>query len=151
MKKLILSIVLIAGIASAQTYSTFEQVYRNDGSGAVGTDWRRSATHYTNLQDMSRVDSAWLIVNFPDSVDCAIKVDNYTASDGVVSTSALINTDSTIYATDNTGISAVYTLKTFYQEGYPLIRFRTLFSAIKNHTDAVSEKYKYYIMKFYHK
>jgi hypothetical protein len=150
MKKLILCMVLIAGITQAQKFYTFEQVFRNDNSGANGSTWAASATHYSDFIDMRDVDSAWIVVNFPDSVDVGIFVENYTSTDGVVYLSSAANaSDSTIYTTDNTGISEKYSLVGYYQQGFPLIRLKSVFSAIDN-TLVLSAKYKYYIFKFKH-
>ena len=89
MKKLFLfmALILVTGITSAQTSTTFEQIYRNNGSGASGSTWARGATHYSNWTDMTDVDSAWIVVDFPDSNACAIRVENCVSmtGNGVVS------------------------------------------------------------------
>jgi len=150
MKKLIICLIFIVGTTSAQNYTTIEQMYRNDGSGASGSTWLDDQTHYTNMQDMSNVDSAWIVANFPDSVNCAFYVENYSAYNGVVSLSDIVNTDSLQYSTDETGISDCYTLVDFYQQGYPLIRIKTVFSDGGGNTLEEVAKYKLYIKKFKH-
>jgi hypothetical protein len=150
MKKLILCMVLLTGIMSAQSFVTFEQMYRDDGSGANGSTWADGVTHYTNFQDMTDADSAWIVANFPDSVNCAFYVMNYAGEKGVSATSAIVNTDSLQYTTDETGISACYSLVGFYDQGYPVIKIKTVFSDGGGNTLVLSKKYKLFIKKFKH-
>jgi hypothetical protein len=151
MKKLIIMamVVLFVGTMYGQVTTTFEQLYRNNGTGASGSTWTKSTTHYTDWTSMVDVDSAWLVVDFPDSVACAIKVVNNVGG-GVDTISALINADSTAYYVDGTGIATAYSLTGYYIQGFPKIRIQTIFSGTKTDTQG-TEKYRYYIKKFRHK
>lgn len=156
MKRLILTTVMIllaVGITYGQT--EFSQVYRNNGSGAAGSTWAKSATHYSNYIDMSDVDSAWIVFNFTDTVDVLVQWENYTStSDGVVSRSDTIgegygNTSDTICVKSADGASWSSSLTGAYEQGFPIGRIKLTFSAYINDTQA-TEKYKMYIKKFKH-
>ncbi len=155
MKKLFLitALILVVSIANAQVTTSFNQIYRNNGSGASGSTWAAAATHYSEFIDMTDVDSAQVVFNFPDSVDVDVYVENYTSQTGVVAVSGRIgenagSTDSVRYVTDGTGKSWSSSLGTNYKAGFPLIRLKLAFQTGSDTQG--TEKYKMYIKRFRH-
>ncbi|MBE3116685.1 hypothetical protein IMZ68_05710 [Candidatus Bathyarchaeota archaeon] len=162
MKRIFLAMtltIMCVGLMFAQS-TTFDQVFRNNGNGVNGSLWSNSLTHYTEFIDMKDVDSAQVVVNFPDSVNVAFYVENYTDASGVVN--IVLNApagtgaaDSITYVTDNTGMSHAFSLTTWYDAGYPIIRVKAIFGSTKNHATTsatyATQKYKMYIKRFRHK
>ena len=145
-------LMLIVTVATAQVSTTFEQISRNNGSGASGSTWSRGATHYTEWTDMKGVDSAWVIVDFPDSIACAIYAVSSVGgdNDGVDTTSGLLNSDSTKYAVNGTGMAKSYSTVGYYVQGFPLLRFKIYFGAGAQQDSQATEKYRVFIKKFRH-
>jgi hypothetical protein len=151
MKKLFLFMVLIliVTVATAQVSTTFEQICRDNGSGVSGSTWSRGATHYTEWTDMRGVDSAWVVVDFPDSIACAIYATSNVGG-GVDTTSGILNSDSTKYAANGTGMAKSYSTVGYYVPGFPLLRFKIYFGAGAQQDSQGTEKYRVFIKKYRH-
>ena len=150
--------VICASLGVAQS-TTFDQIRLSGQSDLSGWVWTNSLTTYTEFIDMKDVDSAWVVVNFPDSMCAAFYVENYSSRDGVaniiLNAPAGTGAADSLVSTANGGYSHSFTLTTWYDTGYPLIRIKTIHSSSKNHAttgaDYLGTKCKYYIKRFRHK
>lgn len=144
-----MALLLIATVATAQVTTTFEQLYRNNGSGRDGSTWSRGATHYTEWTDMRGVDSARIVIDVPDSSACAIYAISNVGG-GVDTCSAILNSDSTKYAVGGTGICNSYSLVGYYLDGFPLLRLKIYWGAGTQQDSQGTEKYRVFIKKYRH-
>jgi len=109
---------------------------------------------------MRNVDSAQVVVNFPDSVCAAFYIQNFTEKgDGVAE--IILNAPAGTGAADSissaadAGYSHAFTLTSWYDPGFPLIRIKTIYTSTKNHATTgagyLTQKCKVYIKRFRHK